>query len=240
MLEAHLDLLAFGAHPDDVEIGVAGAMARQVAEGGLTAVCDLTHGELGSNGTPDERLVEADAARRVLGATARENLGLPDGGLRPDDDEQIRAVATIIRRWRPKTIVAPYWIDRHPDHVAASTLVTRAAFKSGLRRYTAAPGDAWRPDWIVYYFINDSAPPTFVIDVSAHYARKREALACHRSQFAPAGDGTAATRLTSPLFQQLIESRDAQFGALAGVSFAEGFMVRDTLTRPHLFKSWLA
>jgi len=134
----------------------------------------------------------------------------------------------------------PYWRDRHPDHVSASTLLTRAIFKSGLRRVVTTR-DAWRPEWVCYYFINDSDTPSFVIDVSAHYARKREALACHRTQFNPAGlgstgSGAAATRLTTPLFQQLVESRDAQFGALAGVSFAEGFIARDTLLRPNLFK----
>lgn len=233
---APLDLLAFGPHPDDIEIGMAGSLARHAADGLRVGLCDLTRGELGSNGTPEERVAEADAARAVLGAVVRENLALPDGGLRPDDDEQLRSVAECIRRWRPRTIAAPHWHDRHPDHVDASRLITRAAFKSGLRRYTAARGEPWRPEWIVYYFINDSAPPSFVIDVTEHYARKREALACHRTQFTPAGDDVTGTRLTSPLFQQLIESRDAQFGALTGVRFAEGFVVRQTMMRPHLFK----
>lgn len=236
MSEAPLDLLAFGAHPDDIEIGMAGAVARHVAEGQRVGLCDLTRGELGSNGTPEERLAEADAAAARLGAVARENLALPDGDLRPQDPEQLRRVVECLRRWRPRAIAAPYWKDRHPDHVDASHLVTRAVFKSGLRRYTGAAGEPWRPAWIVYYFINDSARPSFVLDVSAHYAAKREALACHRTQFAPVDAGAAATRLTTPLFQQLIESRDAQFGALAGVPFAEGFIVRDTLTRTHLFK----
>jgi LmbE family N-acetylglucosaminyl deacetylase len=140
-----------------------------------------------------------------------------------------------LRTWRPRAVAVPYGRDRHPDHVSASTLLTRAIFKSGLRRFLTTR-DAWRPEWICYYFINDSATPSFVIDVSAQYARKREALACHRTQFAPAGTGAAATRLTTPIFQQLIESRDAQFGALAGVPFAEGFIVRETLLRPTLFK----
>lgn len=258
--EAPLDLLAFGAHPDDIEIGMAASVALHVAGGLRVGLCDLTRGELGSNGTPDERVAEAEAARVLLGAVARENLALPDGGLRPHDAAQLRLVADCIRRWRPRTIAVPYWRDRHPDHVDASHLITRAAFKSGLRRYpgsldetlqssgaatsgaassgAADSGEPWRPEWIVYYFINDAAPPSFVIDVTAHYARKREALACHRTQFAPVGDAAAETRLTTPLFQQLIESRDAQFGAITGVAFAEGFVVRQPLTRPHLLKAW--
>jgi len=119
--------------------------------------------------------------------------------------------------------------------VAASRLLTRAAFQSGLVRYAAA-GEKWRADWLLYYFINDSTRPSFVVDVSAQYSTKRAALACHRSQFAPPATGAAATRLNTPRFQQLIESRDAQFGALSGVEFAEGLVVREVMTREHLFK----
>jgi LmbE family N-acetylglucosaminyl deacetylase len=129
----------------------------------------------------------------------------------------------------------PYWSDRHPDHVAASEVLTEAVFNSGLRRY-AAEGAAWKPNWICYYFINDSAPPSFVIDVSDCYQRKREALDCHTSQFQSATPGATATRLNTPLFRQLIESRDAQFGALAGVRWAEGIVVREPLLRASLMK----
>jgi bacillithiol biosynthesis deacetylase BshB1 len=239
MSDAPLDLLAFGPHPDDIEIGMGGTIARHAAGGYRVGLCDLTRGELGSNGTPDDRLAEGEAARAVLGAVVRLNLALPDGQLRSDDQAQIGRIVDCVRRWRPRAVAIPYWHDRHPDHVAASALLTRALFNSGLRRFdTGGDDEAWRPEWVCHYFINDGATPSFVIDVSAHYARKREALACHRTQFTPAGTGAAATRLTSPLFQQLVESRDAQFGALAGVSFAEGFVVRDPLLRPHLFKDW--
>jgi bacillithiol biosynthesis deacetylase BshB1 len=238
MSDAPLDLLAFGPHPDDIEIGMGGTIARHTADGYRVGLCDLTRGELGSNGSPDDRLAEGEAARAVLGAVTRVNLGLPDGNLSPDDGSQIARIVDCVRHWRPRAVAVPYWLDRHPDHVCASTLLTRAIFKSGLRRFVSGGSDeAWRPEWVCHYFINDSATPSFVIDVSAHYARKREALACHRTQFTPAGADAATTRLTTPLFQQLVESRDAQFGALAGVAFAEGFVVRDPLLRPHLMKS---
>ncbi len=232
-----LDLLAFGPHPDDIEIGMGGSIALHAAAGYRVGLCDLTRGELGSNGTPEERLAEGEAARVVLDAIVRVNLALPDGDLRPDDESQVRRIVDCVREWRPRSVAVPFWRDRHPDHISASTLLTRAIFKSGLRRFVTA-ASAWRPEWVCYYFINDSATPSFVVDVSAHYARKREALACHRTQFMPADAGATATRLTSPLFSQLIESRDAQFGALAGVAFAEGFVVRDTLLRPNLLKQW--
>ena len=130
----------------------------------------------------------------------------------------------------------PYWDDRHPDHVASSHVLRKAVFTSGLRRYESAEAP-WRPDWLCYYFINDGATPSFVVDVSAHYQRKREALDCYRSQFAPAEDEAVPTRLTASTFRQLIESRDAQFGALAGVAFAEGLVVREPIRRPGLLKN---
>jgi N-acetylglucosamine malate deacetylase 1 len=229
-----VDLLVFGPHPDDLEIGLGGAIAKHVALGHRVGLCDLTRGELGTNGTPEERLKEAEAAREVLGAHWRENLGLPDGDI-GGDSSHLRAIVELIRRATPKTIAVPYGRDRHPDHVAASRLLTRAAFLSGLARYAAA-GEKWRADWLLYYFINDSRKPSFVVDVSAHYAAKRAALACHRSQFAPPATGATATRLNTPRFQQLIESRDAQFGALIGVEFAEGVVVRELLMREHLLK----
>jgi bacillithiol biosynthesis deacetylase BshB1 len=229
-----VDLLVFGPHPDDLEIGLGGAIAKHVALGHRVGLCDLTRGELGTNGTPDERLQESEAAREVLGAAWRENLGLPDGDIGADPSHR-RAIVDLIRRARPRTIAIPYDRDRHPDHVAASRLLTRAAFLSGLARY-AAGGEKWRADWLLYYFINDSTRPSFVVDVSAHYQTKRAALACHRSQFTPPSSGATATRLNTPRFQQLIESRDAQFGALVGVEYAEGVVVRELLARDHLLK----
>jgi bacillithiol biosynthesis deacetylase BshB1 len=229
-----IDLLVFGPHPDDLEIGLGGTIARHTASGHTVGLCDLTQGEMSSNGTIDERRAEADEAARVLGAAWRENLRWPDGGI-ASTPEMIRSAVDLIRRHRPRTIAVPYWDDRHPDHVAASQVLRLAAFKSGLRRYETAD-EAWAADWICYYFINDAAAPSFVVDVSAHYDRKRAALDCHRSQFTPSGQGAIGTRLSAPTFRQLIESRDAQFGALAGAAFAEGIVVREPIQRPGLLK----
>jgi bacillithiol biosynthesis deacetylase BshB1 len=231
-----LDLLVFGPHPDDIEIGLGGTVARHAALGLQVGLCDLTRGELGSNGTPEERRAEAEAARQVLGAAWRENLGWPDRGIAKDPSHLEHAV-TFIRRHRPRAVAVPYWSDRHPDHVAASHLLTEAVSHAALRRYPAE-GDAWKPEWICYYFINDAAAPSFVIDVSDHYETKRRALDCHASQFAHSGpDGGVDTRLNTPLFRQLVESRDAQFGALAGVRWAEGIVVREPIVRDSLLKT---
>jgi len=229
-----VDLIVFGPHPDDIEIGLGGTVARHTAEGRTVGLCDLTAGELGSNGTPAERRAEALAAARVLGAAWRESLGWPDGGIEKSP-EMIHSAVDLIRRHTPRAIAVPHWQDRHPDHVAASDVLTVAAFKSGLRRYETAHAP-WRPDWICYYCINDASPPSFAIDVSAHYQAKRDALACFRSQFTTDAAGAVATRLTAASFSQLIESRDAQLGALIGVAFAEGVIVREPVERTSLLR----
>ena len=229
-----VDVLAFGPHPDDIEIGIGGTLAKHASIGHRVGLCDLTGGEMGSNGTVDERLAEGEAARAVLGATWRTNLRLPDRAI-GSDPSHIRKVTELVRRTRPRVVAIPYWSDRHPDHAAASHLVTEAVFNAGLRRFPAE-GEPWKPEQSCYYFINDSAPPSFVVDVSASYETKRRALACHASQFRPSGSDAVPTRLTSSRFVQLIESRDAQFGAQAGFGFAEGFVIRTPVVRTHLLE----
>jgi bacillithiol biosynthesis deacetylase BshB1 len=228
-----LDLLVFGPHPDDLEIGLGGTIALHASLGMRVGLCDLTSGEMSSNGEPEERLAEAEAARQALGAVWRENLHWPDRRIGKDPSHLDQAVA-FIRRHQPRVVAVPYWHDRHPDHEAASAVLTEAAFNAGLRRYPAE-GEAWKPDWVCYYFINDAATPSFVIDVSAQYDRKRDALDCHASQFR-ADPRAAATRLNTPLFRQMIESRDAQFGALVGARWAEGVVVREPILRATLMK----
>src|SRR5262245_3429472 len=125
-----VDLLAFGPHPDDIEIGMAATVAKHASLGYTVGLCDLTRGEMGSNGSPDQRMEEAEAARRVLGAAWRINLGLPDGGL-TEDDAHVRPVADLVRRCRPGAIAIPHGADRHPDHVKAHRLVASAVFKAG-------------------------------------------------------------------------------------------------------------
>jgi len=233
-----VDLLVFGPHPDDIEIGLGGTVALHTARGDRVGLCDLTRGELGSNGTPDEREAEAEAARTVLGAAWRINLRWPDGGI-TGTDAQIADIVRLVRQSRPRAVAIPYWDDRHPDHRAASDVLRRAVFRSALRRFEVTGSgsqESWRPDWVCFYFINDSSPVSFAIDVSEHYQRKRDALACHRSQFTPAESSRVDTRLTSPRFQQLIESRDAHLGALTGVAFAEGIVVKEPLLRDSLFR----
>ena len=228
-----VDILAFGPHPDDIEIGAGATIAKAVRQGQAVGLCDLTRGELGSNGTVEERLAEAGAAAETLGATWRENLGWPDGAIGGDD--QLRDAVELLRRSRPATVLIPYWDDRHPDHVAASRLLASAVFKARLRRF-GAPGEAWSPDWVCHYYINNAGTPSCVVDVAADYDSKRRALDCHRSQFVPQDADAVATRLTASSFRRLIESRDAGFGAAIGVEWAEGFVVRAPLQRAGVMK----
>jgi bacillithiol biosynthesis deacetylase BshB1 len=231
-----VDLLVFGPHADDLELGLGGTIARHTAAGHRVGLCDLTRAELSSNGTPELRAQEAAAAAGVLGVAWRQNLEWPDGGI-SESPEHVRAAVDLIRNCRPRSIAIPYWADRHPDHVGASHVLRQAIFKSGLRRYETG-AEPWRPQWVCHYFINDGAAASFVVDVSAFYEKKREALACYRSQFGPPDPAASgvATRLTAATFRQLIESRDAQFGALAGVAFAEGIVVREPIVRAGLLK----
>ena len=141
-----VDFLAIGPHPDDIEIGIGGTVAKHAALGDRVGLCDLTAGEMGSNGTVEERLSEAEAARVVLGAAWRVNLRLPDRAI-GSDPGHARAIAALVRRARPRVVAIPYWSDRHPDHVAASRLLTEAVFSAALRRFSAE-GEAWKPDWV--------------------------------------------------------------------------------------------
>jgi bacillithiol biosynthesis deacetylase BshB1 len=217
-----------------LEIGLGGTIAHHAARGLRVGLCDLTAGEMGSNGDASRNGSRA-AARVVLGAAWRENLQWPDREIGKHPGQLDQAVA-FLRRHQPRAVAVPYWSDRHPDHVAASAVLTEAVFNAGLKRYKPEEA-AWKPEWVCYYFINDGDRPSFVVDVSAHYEQKRRALDCHASQFRRPGEGSAATRLNTPLFRQLIESRDAQFGALAGVTWAEGFVVREPILRPTLLKT---
>lgn len=214
-----IQVLALGPHPDDVEIGMGGTLARFAASGRPVAVADLTRGEMGSNGTPEQRVAEGEEAGRILGLQFRLNLGLPDRGLTAADPAQVRTIVEVIRTHRPAILAIPYGEDRHPDHRAASALCYEAWFNSGLRRYETDQA-AYRPT-LVYYFINNEREPSFVVDVTHFYDKKLASLAAHASQF---GQGEVTTRLnTSSGLLHLMQSRDGLLGARSGVQFAEGF-----------------
>lgn len=225
------DLLAFGPHPDDVELGMGGTIALHAARGHRVAICDLTAGEFGTGGDPRTRAREAEEAARILGVGLRMNLGLPDRGLvygaggRGAGGEQVRRVVEVIRRLRPRVVALPWGDDRHPDHVAAHHLLREALFTAALAKYeTAEPPH--RPQQMVFYFLNDAPEPSFLVDISVFRQKKSESLFAYRSQFEKAA-GSPETPLNAPhglLYR--IESRDRYYGSLIGVEYAEGFRLR--------------
>lgn len=224
------DVLAFGAHPDDVEIGCGGTVALLVSQGRDVVIADFTRGETGTRGTPEERAREAADAARTLGASARLNLGLPDGLLaarapgadRPARDEAVELVVDLIREHRPRLLLASFASDAHPDHVVVGEVVKQARYLAGLHKWR--PGrPRHRPDLVLHYFEHEQHAPSLVVDVSGVYERKLAAIRCHRSQLHDPSRREPETALSRPDFLERREARDRFFGTLAGVRHAEPF-----------------
>jgi bacillithiol biosynthesis deacetylase BshB1 len=230
------DVLALGAHPDDVELGCGGTLARLAAAGVRVGIADLTAGELSTRGTPDLRAREAAAAAAALGVAWRACLGLPDGALRGDDEAHAAAVTAALRTAAPRALLLPHADDPHPDHAAAAALARRAAFLAGVARWHPATGAPHRPRLLLAYpGPRQLLAPDLVVDVSAVYAAKRAALAAYASQFAPGGD--APTHLSTPHYMAAVEGRDRAAGNTVGCELGEGFAALGALAADELV--WL-
>lgn len=214
-----VDLLAFGPHPDDVEIFCGGILARMADLGHSVGVVDLTRGERASNGTPEERAAEAQEAARILGLRFRENLGLPDTGIDPADREQLVRAVEAIRRHRPEIVLIPWREERHPDHEAASALLYRAAFYAGVRGFETPGLERFVPRQVLQYAMRFRMSPSFVVDTSAVAERKRQAIACYGSQLGRR-PGSVPTLVASGTIEA-IEARDRYYGSMIGVSHGE-------------------
>jgi N-acetylglucosamine malate deacetylase 1 len=233
---AACDVLAVGAHPDDVELGCGATVARLAAAGRRVAVLDLTAGELGTRGDVELRGQEARAAAAALGVVWRECLALPDGGLSRADERQLAALVEALRAAAPRAVLLPDEGDPHPDHAAAAELVRRASFLAGVGKYHPECGAPRRPALLLAYpGPRQLLAPALVVDVSAAYGAKRAALAAHASQFDPAAG--AATHLASGHFLAAIEGRDRACGNLAGAEFGEGYTPVGALPADEL--AWL-
>ncbi len=222
MGQAGIDLLIFGAHPDDAEIGMGGTIYKHTKAGYKVVICDLTHAEMSSNGTVESRKLEAAEAGRLLGLAERSNLGLPDRGLR-GDPAQIEQIVRELRRLRPRLVFAPYWQDRHPDHVMCGKLVDEAIFNAKLRNYLPEL-EPVAIERTYYYFINDLYEPQVVLDVSDNYEMKHAALRAYGTQFMP--DGATVSTPINEGFLEHIEMRDRVTGHKFGYRYAEGFAAR--------------
>ncbi|KZE65298.1 bacillithiol biosynthesis deacetylase BshB1 [Paenibacillus ottowii] len=216
-----LDILVFGAHADDAEIGMGGTIAKHTAAGLKVGVCDLTRAEMSSNGDVDTRMAEAEQASKVLGLAVRTNLGLPDRGLYVTP-EHVAAVTAEIRRHAPKVVFAPYWEDRHPDHVMCSKLVEEAVFNAKLRRFMPE-SPAVQVEQLYFYFINDIGRTDLIVDITEHYDAKEQSLLSYASQFQAApGKDTVSTPLNQGYVER-VKARDSLLGQRKLISYAEGF-----------------
>lgn len=218
-----VDVLLIGAHPDDVEWGAGGIAILLQQQGVWFAILDLTRGEMGNRGTPDERAREAERAAQFLGGVPRENLGLPDCGL-VDTPENRVLIANAIRRYRPQLVLAPYWKDRHPDHTAAGQIVRNCRVFCTLKK-SASPDPPHKPEaWLYFPLHHSYTRASFVVDVSEVYERKLELLRVHESQFGKTAEefGVIPHGLGQYLFA--LESRDRFFGSLIGKHHGEALI----------------
>lgn len=227
-----LDILAFGAHPDDVELGCAGTLLGAIAEGKKVGVIDLTKGELGTRGSISQRLSEAQLASEVMGLTIRENLEMADGFFINNKEHQLVIIETI-RRFQPSIIFCNAPEDRHPDHGRAASLVAEAAFLAGLKKiqtiHNGVAQEAWRPTQVFHYIQSRSLTPHFVVDISKHIEKKMEAILAHSSQFYDPKSNEPDTFISSAAFLEFVKGRAKELGQQIGVQYAEGFITQKTL-----------
>jgi bacillithiol biosynthesis deacetylase BshB1 len=229
-----LDVLALAAHPDDVELCAGGTVCLMVKQGYRVGIVDFTRGELGSRGTPALRMEEAQAAAEIIGLSARENLGLPDGDIANTKPNQLRLIR-VIRRYRPHIVLLNPTECRHPDHGAAARLATDALFYSGLRKVVTVdddgnPQEPWRPHHALHYLQAVEFEPTFVVDVTEVWEQRIRALQAFKSQFFNPGYEPAAgepeTFVSNPAFFEWIEARARAYGYKIGATYGEPFLYR--------------
>lgn len=227
-----VDILAIGAHPDDVELGCGGTLAKMIAEGKKVAVVDLTQGELGTRGTNITRAEEAAEACKILGFSARENLKMRDGFILNTEEFQMQIVK-MIRKFQPEIVFANSIEDRHPDHAKASKLVSDACFLSGLVKIeTELNGEKqiqWRPKQVFHYIQWKHITPDFVVDISDFMDKKIEACLAYKTQFYDPNSTEPVTPIATKDFLESLTYRAQDLGRLSGVDFAEGFTTEKLL-----------
>lgn len=223
-----LDILAIGVHPDDVELGCAGTLLKQMAKGNSVGILDLTRGELGTRGNAETRLKEASAAAKILGIDVRENLGFEDGFFKNDKEHQI-ALIRILRKYQPQVVISNAKYDRHPDHGRSAKLTYDACFLSGLPKIeTELNGEsqpAFRPRVLYHYIQAIHAEPDFSVDITEYMERKLQSVYAYKSQFYNPDSTEQETFISSPEFMEFVKARAAHFGVPIGAKYAEAFTV---------------
>ena len=221
-----LDILVFASHPDDAELSCSGTLAAHVAKGYKVGIVDLTRGEMGTRGTPEIRIKEADEAAKVLQLSARENLGFEDVYFQDDKAHHLEIVK-MIRKYQPEIIIANAIRDRHPDHGKGASVVAKACFISGLRREETVLGGVnqapWRPNAVYHYIQNEYIQPDFVFDISDFWDIKLASIKAFRSQFYDPSNTEPESFISKPGFLEFIEARAREFGHRIQVKYGEGF-----------------
>lgn len=222
-----LDVLAFGVHPDDVELSCAGVLLIEKLNGKKTGIIDLTQGELGTRGTAATRKLEAVNAAKILQADVRENLEMADGFFKNDEAHQ-RKIIIALRKYQPEIVLCNAPSDRHPDHGRSARLVADAAFLSGLKKIetevNGVPQEAWRPKYVFNYIQDKLLNPDFVLDISEVFDKKLEAIKAYTTQFHNTESNEPQTYISTPDFLDSVVYRHKWFGKMIGVKYAEGFI----------------
>jgi bacillithiol biosynthesis deacetylase BshB1 len=232
-----LHILAIAAHPDDIELSCAGTLIKHANKGQAVGILDLTQGELGTRGTPELRLQEAQDAAKVMGVVVRENLGMADGFFQNDKEHQLKLVE-YIRKYRPEIVIANALADRHPDHGKGGRLIADACFLAGLRKvetqHEGKAQEAWRPKR-VYHIIQDRFyEPSFIVDISDQFGKKMEAIKAYKSQFNDPNSNEPLTYISQGDFLKHIEGRSALLGKRIGATYGEGFISENVPGLPDL------
>jgi len=224
----NLDVLAIAAHPDDVELTCGGTLLKMAQRGYKTGILDLTAGEMGTRGTLETRAKEAAKAATLLAVKWRGTLGVPDSDVQPSRQHKLR-LAAVIRELRPKTVILPYWEARHPDHYHASTLGYEACFLAGLKQLPIE-GEAYRPFKILYSISYADVRPTFVVDISAQYQQRRNAILAFGSQFRPPKrEKKSSVNLAIDRLEAEMNQLARHYGQMIGVDYGEPFLQKELL-----------
>ncbi|WP_417290143.1 bacillithiol biosynthesis deacetylase BshB1 [Corallibacter sp.] len=233
-----LDILAIGAHPDDVELGCGATIAKEIANGKKVGIIDLTRGELGTRGTAETRKEEAENAAKILGVSVRENLGFADGFFVNDKEHQL-AIIKMIRKYQPEIVLCNAIDDRHIDHGKGSKLVSDACFLSGLIKIETSEDkksqEPWRPKHVYHYIQWKHIEPDFVVDISEFIDVKMKAVMAYKTQFYNPDEKGPQTPISSKNFTDSINYRARDLGRLVGVEYAEGFTVERYVSVNSLF-----
>ncbi|MCS5489450.1 bacillithiol biosynthesis deacetylase BshB1 [Algoriphagus limi] len=233
-----LDILVIAAHPDDAELGCSGTIAAHVAKGYKVGIVDLTQGEMGTRGTPETRVKEAADASKILGLSARENMGFQDVYFQDDTSHQL-ALVKVIRKYQPDIVLANAISDRHPDHGKGSSLASKACFMSGLRKIeTSMDGELqqpWRPKFVYHFIQNNYIEPDFVVDITDYWDVKIKSILAFKSQFYDPNSKEPESFISDPDFLPFIEARAREMGHKILATYGEGFTVERMMGVENLF-----